>query len=146
MTHARPTSTLPDAPAGPGDPARLLRLVLRVDGVSTAVMAVVLIVAVGPLGDLTGMPTGFTLGFGGYQLAGGAVLLLIARLPVLRPAIVRTVICVNLFSGIGCVALALVDPLSLTGFGVFFLLVGAVIVTVYAALGYAGLRRMTQGA
>ncbi|MEU9609757.1 hypothetical protein [Streptomyces sp. NPDC048057] len=147
MTHARPAPATPvvnPAPAArPDDPARLLRLVVRVDGVSTAVMAAVLIVAAVPLGELTGMPTGFTLGFGGYQMAGAVALLLIARLPVIRPVIARVVIAVNLLSGVGCVVMAFVDPISLTGFGVVFLLVGALVVTVYAALEYAGLRRLT---
>ncbi|MFI1826039.1 hypothetical protein ACH41E_06225 [Streptomyces sp. NPDC020412] len=147
MTHARPapTTALIEA-ARPDDQARMLRLVVRVDGVSTAVMAAILIVAAGPLGDLTGMPAAFTYGFGAYQLAGAAVLLLIARLPVIRPVIARTVITVNLLSGVGCVALAFADPLSLTDFGFVFLLVGAVVVTVYAALEQVGLRRLTHAA
>ncbi|CAL9430524.1 hypothetical protein SUDANB58_02038 [Streptomyces sp. enrichment culture] len=48
----------------------------------------------------------------------------------------------NLLSGAACVVVASVGLPALTGFGVAFLLTGALVVTVYAALEYAGLRRL----
>ncbi|MFD5751102.1 hypothetical protein [Streptomyces sp. NPDC127033] len=141
MTQTMPTAT--DA-ARRADASRLLRLVLRVDSVSTAVMAVVLIAAVGPLGDATGMSAGFTVGFGIYQLGGAAALALIAGYPAIPPALARAVIAVNLLSGAACLVVAFADLMALTGFGVVFMVIGALVVTVYAVLEYVGLRRLTD--
>lgn len=125
------------------DAARFLRLVLRVDGVSTAVMGVVLIAAAAPLGSATGMPVAFAVAFGIFQIGGAACLALIAGYPVIPPALARTVVAVNGVCAVGCVVIAFADFLPLNGFGTVFLLIGALIVTVYTALQYTGLRRMT---
>ncbi|GAU65867.1 Syd protein [Streptomyces sp. NBRC 110611] len=140
------TTDATDLAAPPRDPARLLRLVLRVDSVSTAVMAVVLIAAAGPLGSATGMPVAFAVGSGIYQLGGAAALALIAGYPVIPPALARAVIALNAASAVACVVVAFGDVMPLTGFGVAFLLIGALVVTVYAALEYAALRRITAAA
>ncbi|GGX47870.1 hypothetical protein [Streptomyces chryseus] len=140
MTHTLATT---DTSAPPRDTARLLRLVLRVDSVSTAVMGVVLIAAVGPLGSATGMPVAFSVGFAIYQLGGAAALALVAGYPVIPSGLVWAVIAVNALSAVACVVVAFGDMVPLTGFGVVFMLAGALIVAVYAALEYAGLRRMT---
>ncbi|MFE6980940.1 hypothetical protein [Streptomyces griseus] len=134
----------PSAATAPArDAARLLRLVLRVDGVSTAVMGVVLIAAAAPLGSATGMPVAFAVAFGIFQIGGAACLALIAGYPVIPPALARTVVAVNGVCAVGCVVIAFADFVPLNGFGTVFLLIGAVIVTVYTALQYTGLRRMT---
>ncbi|WP_069885380.1 hypothetical protein [Streptomyces luteocolor] len=142
MTHAPPTT---EAAALPRDAAAFLRLVLRVDSVSTAVMGVVLIAAAGPLGSATGMPVAFSVAFGIYQIGGAAALALIAGYPVIPDGLAWTVVAVNAASAVACVVVAFGDMVSLTGFGVAFMLIGALIVTVYAALEYSGLRRMTGG-
>ncbi|MFH9136577.1 hypothetical protein [Streptomyces sp. NPDC017524] len=140
MTYAlTPPATV--APAG--DAARFFRLVLRVDSVSTAVMGVVLVAAAVPLGSATGMPVAFAVAFGIFQIGGAAVLALIAGYPVIPLALARTVVVVNALCAVGCVVTAFSDFVPLNGFGVVFLLIGAVIVAVYAALQYTGLRRMT---
>ncbi|WP_097869785.1 hypothetical protein [Streptomyces sp. rh34] len=134
----------PSAPVAPArDAARFLRLVLRVDSVSTAVMGVVLVAAAGPLGSATGMPVSFAVAFGIFQIGGAASLALIAGYPVIPPALARTVVAVNALCAVGCVVTAFADFVPLNGFGVVFLLIGALIVTVYSALQYTGLRRMT---
>ncbi|WP_328928595.1 hypothetical protein OG429_31280 [Streptomyces sp. NBC_00190] len=122
---------------------RFLRLVLRIDSVSTAVMATVLIAAYGPLGSATGMPVGFSVGFGLYQLGGAASLALIAGYPVIPAGLAKAVIGVNLGSAVACLVVAAGDLVPLTGFGIVFMLIGAVVVGVYAALQWVGLRRMT---
>ncbi|MFD7432923.1 hypothetical protein ACFV6Z_38560 [Streptomyces sp. NPDC059818] len=122
---------------------RFLRLVLRVDSVSTAVMAAALIAASGPLGAATGMPVAFSVGFGLYQLGGAAALALIAGYPAIPAGLVWAVIGVNLCSAVACLVVAATDFVPLTGFGVVFMLIGALVVAVYAVLEYAGLRRMT---
>ncbi|MFJ3326357.1 hypothetical protein ACIPMT_18130 [Streptomyces griseus] len=128
------------------DTARFLRLVLRVDGVSTAVMGVVLIAAAAPLGSATGMPVAFAVAFGVFQIGGAACLALIAGYPVIPPALARTVVVVNALCAVGCVVMAFADFMPLNGFGTVFLMIGALIVTVYTALQYTGLRRMTGAA
>ncbi|MEU9379078.1 hypothetical protein AB0D94_35725 [Streptomyces sp. NPDC048255] len=122
---------------------RFLRLVLRIDSVSTAVMAAVLIAAYGPLGSATGMPVAFSIGFGLFQLGGAASLALVAGYPVIPAGLVKAVIGVNLGSAVACLVVAAGDFVPLTGFGIVFMLIGALVVGVYAALEWAGLRRMT---
>nr|WSZ13601.1 hypothetical protein OH837_09915 [Streptomyces canus] len=143
MTHTLPTAGTVTPSL---DAARFLRLVLRVDSASTAVMAVVLIAACVPLGSATGMPVGFTVGFGIYQIGGAAALALIAGYPVIPPGLVWAVIAVNAASAVACVTVAFADLVDLTGFGVAFMLIGALVVTVYAVLEFAGLRRVTAAA
>ncbi|MFV2119416.1 hypothetical protein ACE14D_13600 [Streptomyces sp. Act-28] len=138
MTHAPPAR---DTAPPPSDPARFLRTVLRVDGVSTAVTGVVLLVAAGPLGSVTGMPVAFSTVFGTFLACGAVALLWISRRRFLPPPLVRAVVAVNAVSAVGCAAVALCGVLALTGFGVAFLLIGALVVTAYAALEWAGLRR-----
>ncbi|MBK0373842.1 MULTISPECIES: hypothetical protein [Streptomyces] len=142
MTHALAPAA---PPASAADPARFLRLVLRVDSVSTAVMGLVLVAAAAPLGSLTGMPVAFAVGFGIFQLGGAASLALIAGYPVIPLALARTVVAVNAVCAVGCLVTAFADVVPLNGTGVVFLLIGAVIVAVYTALQYTGLRRMTAG-
>ncbi|MFI1224647.1 MULTISPECIES: hypothetical protein [unclassified Streptomyces] len=140
MTH----TLAPSAAAAPArDAARFLRVVLRVDSVSTAVMGVVLVAAAAPLGSATGMPVAFAVAFGVFQIGGAAALALIAGYPVIPPALARTVVAVNALCAVGCAVTAFAGFLPLTGFGVVFLLIGALIVAVYTALQYTGLRRMT---
>ncbi|MER7492845.1 hypothetical protein ABT033_09445 [Streptomyces pharetrae] len=143
MTHILPAT---DEAASSRDAAWFLRLVLRVDSVSTAVMGVVLIAAAGPLGSAMGMPVAFSTGFGIYQIGGAAALALVAGYPAIPAGLAVAVIAVNAASAVACVVVAFGDMVPLTGFGVAFMLVGALIVTVYAVLEYAGLRRMTGAA
>lgn len=143
MTHVLPTTS---TPAAPGDAARFLRRVLRVDSVSTAVMGLVLIAAAVPLGSVTGMPVGFAVAFGIYQMGGAAAFALIAGYPVVPAGPTLAAIATNAASAIACVVVASGDLVPLTGSGTAFMTTGALTVTVYAALEYAGLRRMTNAA
>ncbi len=139
------TRTAPAAdPTERHDPARSLRLVLRIDSGSTAVMGVVLIAASGLLASPTGIPVAFSVGFGIYQLAGAAALAFVATRPTILPGLGWAVVGLNVVSGLGCLAVAAADPISLTAFGTAFMTIGATVVTVYAALEYTGLRRMIE--
>ncbi|URM89875.1 hypothetical protein LUW75_07590 [Streptomyces sp. MRC013] len=138
MTHPLPVRATAPHPAGPD---RFLRTVLRVDGASTAVTGAALVAAAGPLGSATGMPVAFSVAFGVFQLCGAAALLWIARRPVLPPPLVRAVVAVNGASAAACAAVAFGDVVPLSGFGVVFMLIGALVVAVYAVLEWAGLRR-----
>ncbi|WP_307671572.1 hypothetical protein [Streptomyces sp. V2I9] len=140
MSHTLAPTAVP-SPAT--DAARFLRLVLRVDSASTAVMGLVLVAAAAPLGSLTGMPVAFAMAFGIFQLGGAACLALIAGYPVIPAALARTVVAVNAVCAAGCLVTAVADVMPLNGTGVVLLLIGAVIVAVYTGLQYTGLRRMT---
>lgn len=128
-------------PTAASDNAPLLRKVLRIDGAATAVMGVLLVAGSSVVGELTGMPVAF--GSGIFQLGGAAALALIAGHPSIPRGLGRAVVCVNAASCAGCAVLAFSGLLPLTGFGVAFMLVGAVVVAVFADLEHLGLRRMT---
>ncbi|WP_197537271.1 hypothetical protein [Frankia alni] len=123
---------------------QLLRLVLRIDSGSTAVMGVVLITASGLLASPTGMPVAFSVGFGIYQLAGAAALAFVATRPAIPPGLGWTVVGLNVVSGLGCLGVTATDLISLTTFGTAFMIVGAAVAAVYAALEYTGLRRTIE--
>ncbi|MDF2707960.1 MAG: hypothetical protein K0R62_3612 [Nonomuraea muscovyensis] len=121
----------------------LLHRVLRIDGWSTAVFGVVLLAGAVPLREPLGLPTSWSVPFGVAMLGGAAALGLIAGHPRIS---VRHAACAVAGNAVSCVALlALVfsGVLPLTGLGVVFMLSGAAVVAVYAALEYAGLRRLT---
>ncbi|MDK1471831.1 hypothetical protein QNO07_00050 [Streptomyces sp. 549] len=103
-----------------------------------------LVAAAVPLGSATGVPVAFAVAFGGFQVGGAGCLALIAGCPVIPPALARTVVAVNALCAVGCVVTAFTGFVPLDGFGVVFLLIGALIVAVYTALQYTGLRRMAD--
>ncbi|MFD5177130.1 hypothetical protein ACFWM1_15055 [Nocardia sp. NPDC058379] len=125
-------TTITDPRPGP------LTTVLRVDGWSTALFGVVLTVSAPLLREPLGLPTPLSLLFGVVLVAGGAALLAIARRGPHRYA--RPVVAVNAASALGMTALACSGLLPLTGLGVGFLLTGAALVAMYAALEGAALR------
>ncbi|MFD3694641.1 hypothetical protein ACFWUZ_00500 [Streptomyces sp. NPDC058646] len=133
----------PRAAAPRRAPDRFLRMVLRIDGASTAVMAAVLIAACVPLGSATGMPVAFSTGFGLFQLGGAASLALLAGYPVIPAGPVRAVVGVKLGCAVACGVVAGGDFVPLTRFGTVFMLVGALVVGTYAVLERVGLRRTT---
>lgn len=120
----------------------LLRRTLRLDGWGTGAFGVLMLAGAVPLRDPLGMPTSWSVPFGVAMLGGALVLLLIAGYPVISPRHATGVVAVNSISVLGLLALPFVGLLDLTGFGVVFLLAGAVVVAVFAALEYAGLRRI----
>ncbi|MBF6352015.1 MULTISPECIES: hypothetical protein [Nocardia] len=120
----------------------LLRRVLRLDGWGTGAFGIVMLAAAVPLRDPLGLPTSWSIPFGVAMLGGGLVLLLIAGYPVLSPRHATAVVTVNGVSVLGMLALAGSGVLPLTAAGVAFLLAGAVVVAVFAAAEYVGLRRL----
>lgn len=119
----------------------MLRRVLLVDCWSTAAFGVVMLAGAGPLSGPLGLPVAWSVPFGVLMLAGAGVLWLVARrVPVPRRHGLA-VVAGNALSGAGMVALTFSGLLPLTAAGVVFMLVGALVVAVYAALEYAGLRR-----
>ncbi|MGS2809844.1 hypothetical protein [Nocardia sp. MW-W600-9] len=121
------------------DPRRdPLPAVLRVDGWSTALFGVGLTLCAPLLRTPLGLPTALSLLFGAVMITGGAALLSLARRGPHRYG--RLVVAVNAASAVGMTALAGSGLLPLTALGIGFLLTGAVLVAIFAALEFAGLR------
>ncbi|WP_043623015.1 hypothetical protein [Nonomuraea candida] len=126
------------------DAAAPLRTVLRIDGWSTAVFGVVMLAAARPLSGPLGLPTAWSIPFGVAMLGGAAALGLIAGYPRIPARYVALVVAGNALSCVALVVLAFAGVIPLTGLGVAFLLVGALVVAVYAGLELRGLRRLVR--
>ncbi|MFH9422292.1 hypothetical protein [Streptomyces sp. NPDC017529] len=129
------------APAARTGAADLLRTVLRIDAWSTAAFGVVMLAGGRPLSAPLGLPTTWSVPFGIAMLGGAAALALIAGYPRVPKGPAAAVVVGN---GLSCVAMLLLvfsGLLPLTAFGAVFLAFGAVVVAVFAALEYVGLRR-----
>ncbi|MER5423863.1 hypothetical protein [Streptosporangium roseum] len=124
------------------DTSAPLRTILRIDGWSTAVFGVVVLAAAQSLSGPLGLPTAWSVPFGVAMLGGAAALGLIAGYPRILVRHVAFVVAGNALSCVALLALAFADVIPLTGFGVAFMLVGALVVAVYAGLEFAGLRRL----
>jgi hypothetical protein len=119
-----------------------LRTILRIDGWSTAVFGAVMLAAAQPLSGPLGLPTAWSIPFGVAMLGGAAALGLIAGHPRIPVRYVAFVVAGNALSCVTLLALAFADVIPLTGLGVAFMLVGALVVAIYAGLEFAGLRRL----
>ncbi|MGY5124035.1 hypothetical protein [Streptomyces nigrescens] len=144
---ATPTTPAPmtpgPAPAAPrpaaGRPTPgLLRTVLRIDSWSTAAFGVVLLAGGSALSGPLGLPTTWSVPFGIAMLGGAAALALIAGYPCIPAHLTRTVIAANTLSCLALLLLPFTDALPLTTPGTVFLLIGAAVVAVFAALEYRG--------
>ncbi|NRQ39047.1 hypothetical protein HII36_45585 [Nonomuraea sp. NN258] len=122
-----------------------LRTILRIDGWSTAVFGVVMLAGSGMLSEPLGLPVAWSVPFGVAMLGGAAALGLIAGYPRIPARYAAYVVAGNAVSGVALGVLAFSGLLPLTVLGVVFLLVGALVVAVYAALEYVGLRRAQLG-
>lgn len=123
-------------------PDNFLRRALWLDGWGTGAFGVLLLATAVPLRDPLGLPTAWSIPFGVAMLGGALVLLLIAGYPVISTRQATAVVAVNGVSVLGLLALAGSRVLPLTVAGVAFLLAGAVVVAVFAAVEYVGLRRL----
>ncbi|WP_246080597.1 hypothetical protein [Nonomuraea mesophila] len=115
------------------DASRRLRLILRIDGWSTAVFGVVMLAAGPALSGPLGLPTAWSVPFGVAMLGGAAALGLIAGYPRIPPRHAAFVVAGNALSCVALLLLAFSGLIPLTGLGVAFLLAGALVVAVYAA-------------
>ncbi|MEO3806591.1 hypothetical protein [Nonomuraea sp. B1E8] len=120
-----------------------LRQILRVDGWSTAVFGVIMLAGAQALSGPLGLPTSWSIPFGVAMLGGAAALGLIAGYPQIPPRHAAFVVAGNTLSCVALLVLAFSGLIPLTGLGVAFLLAGALVVAVYAALELMGLRQLT---
>ncbi len=131
-------------PAVGGAASDLLRRILRIDGWSTAVFGVVLLAGSGPLAEPLGLPTAWSIPFGVAMLGGAAALGLIAGHPLISPRHGAFVVAGNTLSCILLLVIVLTGIIPLTGLGVAFMLVGALVVATYATLELIGLQRLIK--
>ncbi len=124
-----------------GDASILLRRVLWLDGLSTAAVGVLLLAAVGVFEDLLGLPVAWGVPLGVGLLGWALAVVLVVDHSDISPRHVRAVIGGNVLSAAGLVVLAFADLVPLTGLGVAFMLLMAVVVAAYAELQFMGLRR-----
>ncbi|NKY50627.1 hypothetical protein [Nocardia vermiculata] len=118
-----------------------VRTILRIDGWSTGVFGLVMLALAYPLREPLGLPTAWSIPFGAAMLGGALALLLIAGYPEIQARMVAGVIVVNLASAVGMTVLTVTGIIALTGWGVAFMLIGAVTVAVFAELEYVAMRR-----
>ncbi|MEI5132359.1 hypothetical protein RB199_09485 [Streptomyces libani] len=134
---AAPHPAAPPPAAGRGA-QDLLRTVLRIDSWGTAAFGVVLLAGGSALSGPLGLPTTWSVPFGIAMLGGAAALALIAGYPRIPARLTQTVIAANTLSCLALLLLPFTNALPLTTPGTAFLLIGAVVVAVFAALEYRG--------
>ncbi|MGW0565054.1 hypothetical protein ACWDZ4_31795 [Streptomyces sp. NPDC003016] len=134
-----PTTTASRRPAGSAAPD-LLRTTLRVDSWSTAVFGVVMLAGAEWLSGPLGLPVAWSVPFGAAMLGGAAVLALLARRPRVPARPAAAAASVNAVSCPALLLFAFTDVAPLTGPGTVFMTVGSVVVAVFAALEFTGLR------
>lgn len=122
----------------------LLRRTLRVDGWGTGVFGVLMLAGAAPLREPLGLPTSWSVPFGVAMLGGALVLLLVAGYPRISPRHATVVVAGNSVGVVAMIVLAFSGLIDLTGVGIAFFLSGAGIVAVFAALEFAGLRRLLR--
>ncbi|MFE3453952.1 hypothetical protein ACFXJ8_34005 [Nonomuraea sp. NPDC059194] len=119
----------------------LLRTILRIDGWSTAVFGLAMLAGGPALSGPLGLPTTWSVPLGVAMLGGAAALGLIAGYPRIPARLGGYVVAGNALSCVGQLVLAFAGLIPLTGLGVVFMLVGALVVAVFAAVQFVGLRR-----
>ena len=123
------------------DPARLLRVALRVDALASAASAV-LALAGGPLvGDLFGTPLTLLWPIGVVLIAWAAALWLVASRPMVNQPAVWLIIVLNVLWVASSIALVAAGWFGLTLLGTAFVLVQAAAVALFADLEFVGLRK-----
>lgn len=128
-------------PAAGNPPSDLLRTILRIDGWGTAAFGVVMLVGSEWHSDRLGLPVTWSVPFGVAMLGGAAALALIAGYPEIPLRLAAIVVVGNTLSCAAMLLLAFTDVVPLTGLGTAFMVVGALVVAVFAELEFIGLRR-----
>ncbi|MEV5506939.1 hypothetical protein [Streptomyces orinoci] len=138
-------ATATSRPAVRRTAAEPLRTALWIDSWSTGAFGVLLLAGAPWLSGPLGLPVVWSVPFGVAMLAGAAALALLARRPRIPAQPALMVVAGNALSCAGMLVLAGTDLIALTGEGRAFLVVGAVVVAVFAEAEYVGYRRMRNG-
>lgn len=119
----------------------LLRLAMRLDAVLVGVSGVAILAFAAPLAAAAGIPTGIELALGAFFVLYGVVVFGLARLENVRGAGIGTVIA-NVVSTVAAVAVAVVDPWSMTTTGLVITIAMGIYTAVFAELQFVGVRRI----
>ncbi|WHM41017.1 hypothetical protein [Streptomyces sp. BPTC-684] len=134
----------PGPAAAPAPAPDLLRTTLRIDSWSTAAFGVFLLAGAKWLSGPLGLPVAWAVPFGIAMLGGAAALALIAGYPRIPARLAAAVVVGNTLSCAALVVLPFTDVIPLTAAGTAFLLVGALVVAVFAEAEFVGYRRSTR--
>ncbi len=125
----------------PRDPSRLLRNSLRANAAFSLASGATFVVASEPLARFFGLPEAAAVsGLGLNLLVFAALLLLLAAPRAIRLWLAATVVAADLAWVLGSVGVILTGPLSTPGNGAVAAI--ACVVLLFAALQYAGIRRL----
>lgn len=123
------------------EPSRLLRLALKGDALASGAAGLLLVAAAGPLAGPLGLPQPLLLWAGLLFLPWAAFVGWLGTRPTLTPAMVWTVVVLNVAYVVDCVAALLLGWLTPTGLGIAFVLAQAAAVLVLAQAQFVGLRQ-----
>jgi hypothetical protein len=123
------------------DKATFLRLALAADAVVTGGNGLVYLAFAGPVGELLGPDAALLRGIGGFLLAYGAAVGLLAARRAISPAATRAVIALNVIWALGSVAAVVTGALELTTAGAIWAVLQALAVAGFAELQIMGLRK-----
>jgi hypothetical protein len=123
-------------------PQKLLRLALRLDGISSGALGLVAALAAEPLGNLLGLSPTLLRISGIGLLPWAAIILVLATRPSIPRRGALAVVIVNILWVIDSVALLVMGWADPTTLGYVFVAGQAAAVVVLAEMQYVGLRRM----
>ena len=135
---------MPAKTHSPADAQTPLRRALILDAVATAGMGALLLAAPVLLQELLGLPLALLRGAGAVLLPFAALLAWVARRPRVSPGAAGTLIVANVLWAIDSLVLPTTGWVDATTLGVVFVVGQGLIVAAFAALEYAGLRRITR--
>jgi hypothetical protein len=121
--------------------ADLLRLVLVADAAVTGANAVAYIAGAPLLDSLLGVPAGALIAIGAFLAVYAGLVLRVATRPAMPTTGVVAVIAANVAWAVGSFAALAFDAFTPTTAGQVWIALQAVVVTAFAALQWAGLRR-----
>lgn len=119
----------------------MLRLVLKLDALVTAVNGVAYLALAGPLHDLFGFPTALQYPVGVFLVGYGAVVMYAATRPAVSAAATRTFIVMNVLWAVASVVILAAGELSATALGGVWAMLQALVVAAFGGLQAYALRR-----
>lgn len=125
------------------EPSLILRTVLIADAVISGATGLLMAFAASPLGDLLGLPVPLLQAAGIFLTPFACLVAWLGLRKRTLTTAVWAVIWINTLWAVDCAALLLGGLVSPTRIGIAFVAIQAVAVGSFAALQYAGLRRMS---
>lgn len=119
----------------------LLRWVLEIDGIGSALNGLAYLVAAKPIADLLGLPVALLVPAGAFLVLYGAALIVMSTRPCIGAAAVRAVVAINLIWAADSLVVAFSGWFDPTGVGVGWILAQTALVVGFAVLQMVGLRR-----